>query len=45
MDNTLWYVTVICRWGEDMVGMCITLSGYVQILYMACVAVFIVAIL
>ena len=33
MDNTQWYVAVIYRCGEDMVGMCIKLSGYVQIYY------------
>ena len=32
MDNTQWYVAVIYRCGEDMVSMCMKLSGYVQIL-------------
>ena len=36
MNNTLWYGAVIYRWGEDMVGMCIELSGNVQIFYMQC---------
>ena len=31
MGNAQWYVVVIHRWGEDMVEMCIKLSGYNQI--------------
>ena len=34
MNNILRYVAIIHKWGEDMVGM--KLSGYVQILYIAC---------
>ena len=29
--NTQWHVAAIYGWGEDMVGMRIKLSGYVQI--------------
>ena len=33
---TLWYIAVIIyRYGKDMVGMCIKLSGYVQISHVA----------
>ena len=41
---TQWYIAVIIyRYGEDMVGMCIKLSGYLQISHAyvyECVTVF-----